>query len=148
MRTWIAIVAGAVVGLNAVAAPIPKDEKAKTVEEKIVGTWKLVKSDAPLTDGVTFEITYKKGGEMEFTRTFEDKDTPKQVTKGKFKTSEPDDKNKLGTIDWTVKEGDEDRGELSKILELTDDKIVLEDPEGLKETFERVKPKKPMKKED
>ena len=84
----------------------------------------------------------KKGGEMAFTRTFEDKDTPARVSKGKFKAGEPDDKNKLGTIDWTVSEGDAERGELSKIVKLTDTDLVIEDPEGLKETFERVKEEK------
>lgn len=133
--------------LGFTAAATARDEKAKTIEEKLLGTWKLVKSDAPLGEGFTFTITYKKGGEMLFTRTFDDKDTPKQVSKGTFKVKEPDEKNKNGAVDWKVKEGDEERGEIGKILKLTEKEFVMEDPEGLKETFERVV-EKDEKKED
>ena len=48
-----------------------------------------------------------------------------------------------GKIEWTVNEGGDERGEASKIT-LTENKLVLVDPDGLREEFERVveKPKK------
>lgn len=138
MRSLLVV---ALVGMG-FTATLAADPKEKTVEAKIIGTWKLVKTDGTLPDDHTFEITYKKGGAMVFTRTPKDKDEPKQEQKGKFKTGEPDDKNKLGTIDWTIQEGENERGELSKIIKLTETELVFEDPEGVKETFERVKEEK------
>lgn len=124
-----------------VAAPVPK-EKKKTVEEKIVGTWKLVKTDNGPASGYAFTITFKAGGEMSFTRSYPGNDIPPRVSPGKFKAGEPDEKYKLGSIDWKVKEGNAERGEVSKILKLTDTEMEFEDPEGLKESFERVKEEK------
>ena len=140
MRTLL-VAALVGIGVAATAAPVPKDRK-KTVEDKIVGTWKMVKTDASVVMGYTFTITFKKGGEMAFTRSYPDNDIPPRTSPGKFKAGEPDDKNKLGTIDWTVREGDADRGEVSKILELTADVMEFEDPDGRKEKFERVKEEK------
>lgn len=137
----VAVLFGGVFLLTAFAAPIPK-EKKKTVEEKIVGTWKLVKTDSGEVSGYTFTITFKKGGEMAFTRTYEGNDIPARTSPGKFKAGEPDDKYKLGSIDWTVKEGNSERGEVSKILKLTDEEMEFEDPDGLKESFVRVKEEK------
>lgn len=145
MRNMLAAVLfGATVLLPAAAAPVPK-EKKKTVEEKIVGTWKLVKTDSGNVSGYTFTITFKKGGEMAFTRTYDGNDIPARTSPGKFKATEPDEKYKLGSIDWTVKEGSSERGEVSKILKLTDDEMEFEDPDGLKESFQRVKDEKKKK---
>ena len=126
------------VGITAAAAPVPKDKK-KTVEDKIVGTWKMVKTDAGPVTAYTFTITFKKGGEMAFTRSYPDDDLPPRTSPGKFKAGEPDDTHKLGSIDWKVTEGDVERGEVSKVLKLTDAEMEFEDPQGRKESFERVK---------
>jgi uncharacterized protein (TIGR03066 family) len=122
-------------GLN--AAPVPK-EKEKTTEEKLLGKWKLVKTDTVLPDEFEFVIEYKPKGAMSFIRT--PKEGKVSVSEGKYKV----DGEK---IEWTVKEGGEDRGETSKIKKLTDDRLILEDPEGIKEEFERVAPKKEPKKD-
>lgn len=129
-------------GFPAAAAPVPKDKK-KSVEDRIVGTWKMVKdSSGEVPQAYTFTITFQKGGEMAFTRSYPGNRIPPRVSPGKFKTAEPDEKNKLGSIDWTVSEpGSGERGEVSKIIELTDDVLEFEDPEGQRERFERVKGK-------
>lgn len=122
----------------AVAAPVPKAVKAKTVEDRIVGKWKMVGGDNGVSSG--FHVVYAKGGAMEFR--YEDAGgNARTVYQGKFKTTEPDANNKLGTIDWTVVQGGRERGEVSRILELTDDTLEFVDPQGVKERFERVKEK-------
>jgi uncharacterized protein (TIGR03066 family) len=139
MRAISTICILALAALTVNGAPIPKD-KEKKVEEKLLGEWKLVKTDAPTKPEYTFTIHFKKDGVLEFHRQLPDQEA--NVSKGKYKTAEPDDKNKKGTIDWTIGEGDVARGELSKIITLTEDELVFEDPDGLKESFVRVKPKK------
>jgi len=52
---------------------------------------------------------------------------------------DPTDENKLGTIDWKIDQGGCERGELSRITELTEDVLEFKDPDGLVERFERVK---------
>ena len=140
MRTLTVV---ALIGIGfapAVAAPVPKDLK-KSIEDKIVGVWKMVKTDTGPVTSYTFTITFKKGGDMTFTRSYPNNQIPTRVSPGKFKTGEPNDTYKLGSIDWKVTEPGGERGEVSKILKLTDTEMVFEDPEGLKETFERVKDK-------
>ena len=145
MRKTLLALTGLVIGLTClapvVAAPVPK-EKKKTVEDKIVGTWKLVKTENGTATGYTFTITFKAGGEMSFTRSYPGNDIPPRVSPGKFKAGEPNEMYKFGSIDWKVKEGNVERGEVSKILKLTDTEMEFEDPQGLKESFERVKEEK------
>jgi uncharacterized protein (TIGR03066 family) len=136
MRTvfpLLAILAAAI----APAAPVPKAAKAKTVEDRLVGKWKMVGGDNGVSSG--FCVVYAKGGEMEFR--YEGGGNARTVYPGKFKTTEPDDENKFGTIDWTVTQGGRERGEVSRILELSDDTLEFVDPQGVKERFERVKEK-------
>jgi uncharacterized protein (TIGR03066 family) len=141
MRTLTAV---ALIGIGfapALAAPVPKDLK-KSLEDRLVGVWKMVKSDTGVISTYTFTITFKKGGDMVFTRTNENNQIPTRVSAGKFKAGEPNNEYKLGSIDWKVTEPGGERGEVSKILKLTDTEMIFEDPEGLKETFERVKDEK------
>jgi uncharacterized protein (TIGR03066 family) len=123
-------------GLN--AAPVPKT-KEKTTEEKLAGKWKLVKTDATLPN-YEFVIEYKPKGELAFIRT--PKDGKGSVSEGKYKVLDGD------KIEWTVNEFGNERGETSKIKMLTEDKLILEDPDGLKEEFERVVEKKEKEKEN
>ena len=139
MRAIPTICILAVAALTASAAPIPKDEKKKLAEQ-LMGEWKLVKTDAANKPEYTFTIHFKKDGALEFHRQIPDQEA--DISKGKFKTTEGDDKNKLGTIDWTIGEGDESRGEISKVLKISEDELEFEDPDGLKESFVRVKAKK------
>lgn len=111
-----------------------KDEKVKVSEEALLGKWKLVKSGGALPDDHEFVIEYRAKGVMKFIR------TPKEggeaiVSDGKYKVGKE-------TIEWTVDEGGNERGETSKVKTLTADKLVLEDPEGIKEEFEKVTEKK------
>jgi uncharacterized protein (TIGR03066 family) len=118
------------------AAPVPKEIKKKSFEDRLVGKWKMIASDNGVSSN--FFVVYKKGGEMEL-RYEDNSGRASTVYHGKFKAVEPDENYKLGSIDWTVKQGNRERGEVSKILELTDDILEFEDPEGVKEKFERVK---------
>jgi len=61
------------------------------------------------------------------------------VYKGTYTVGDPTDENKLGTIDWKIDQGGCERGELSRITELTEDVLEFKDPDGLVERFERVK---------
>jgi uncharacterized protein (TIGR03066 family) len=132
----ILMVASAMFGLDAMAAPVPKAVKAKTVEDRLIGKWKMISSDNG--SSTNFHVIYSKNGVMEFR--YEDANGRISTSyPGKFKASEPDSENKIGTIDWTVKQGNSERGEKSRILELTDDVLEFVDPEGVKERFQRVK---------
>jgi uncharacterized protein (TIGR03066 family) len=132
MRTLIlTVVCGAVLASGLLAAPVPK-MKEKTTEEKLVGKWKLVKSNGK---AVTFDfiIDFKAKGELAFIRTFQGMSN---VSDGKY-TVLGDDK-----VDWKVSEGGRERGEIGKIKLLNADKFVMEDPNGIQEEFERVVEKK------
>jgi len=137
MRALIACTLLCVVFPMAVAAPVPKNNK-KTVEEQLLGSWKLTESAVGLSDYV-FTVTYQKGGEMTFAYESTDEDTPTMTRTGTYKTAEASEKYPLGSIDWTINEDDSSRGEISKILKLTETELKFEDPEGLRETFVRVK---------
>jgi uncharacterized protein (TIGR03066 family) len=122
------------------AAPIPK-VKEKTTEEKLAGKWKLVKTDGTFSTEYEFFIEFKAKGEMAFVRVPKDKDAEMSVSDGKYKVTAAD------KVEWTVNEFGNERGETSKIKVLTDDKLVIEDPDGIKEEFERVVEKKKPEKE-
>jgi uncharacterized protein (TIGR03066 family) len=132
----LTVVCGAFLMGGLSAAPVPK-VKEKTNEEKLAGKWKLVKTDGPaLPDGYEFVLEYKPKGALAFVRT--PKDGAPSVSEGKYKV----DGDK---IEWTINEGGAERGETSKIKTLTDEKLVLEDPDGIKEEFEKVVEKKKEK---
>ncbi len=139
MRAILTLGVLALTGFAATAAPIPKETK-KTLPENLMGEWRLVKTDAPAERDYTFTIHFKKEGALEFRRQLPDQEAT--VQKGKYKTADSDEKNPHGTIDWTVGEGDFARGEVSKILKINDDELVFEDPQGIKESFVRVKVEK------
>ena len=140
MRTMLALGVLALAALGAGAAPIPKENK-KTLPEKLAGEWRMVKTDAEFKPEYTFSIHFKKDGLLEFHRQYPDQE--ESVQTGKYKTTDPDEKNPDGTIDWTIVVGEgRTRGEISKILKINDDELVFEDPAGLKESFVRVKVKK------
>ena len=139
MRAILTVGLLALAALDTSGAPIPKEAK-KNLAEKLDGQWRLVKSDAVAKPSYEFTIHFKKAGELEFHRQIPDREAI--VSKGKYKTGDADDANKFGTIDWTIGEGDAARGEVSKILKLNDDELVFEDPEGLVESFVRVKVEK------
>ena len=142
MRALILTAAcGALLGTGLTAAPVPK-AKEKTTEEKLAGKWKLVKTDAALPTEFEFVVEYKPKGELAFVRTPLKGGGTASVAEGKYKVVDGD------KVEWSVAEGGAARGETSKIKVLTADKLVVEDPDGIKEEFERVVEKKEPKKDD
>ena len=139
MRTLLTLALLALLGVfgaAATGAPIPKEAK-KTLPEKLMGEWRLVKTDASVKPAFEFSIHFKKDGALEFHRQYPDREAI--ISKGKYKAADKAEKYPDGSIDWSIGEGDNALGEISKILKLNDDELVFEDPEGLKESFVRVK---------
>lgn len=141
MRTLtFAALAVAVMAGGSLAAPIPK-MKERTTEQKLIGKWKLVKTDGTLPATYEFVIEFKPKGELAFIRTPMNGNGKPSVAEGKYKLI-GDDK-----VDWKVNENGNERGEVGKIKLLNQDKFIMEDPAGIQEHFERVveKPKEPKK---
>ena len=144
MRTLtLTAVCVAVLAGGGFAAPVPK-MKEKTTAQKLIGKWRLVKTDANFPNTYEFVIDFKPKGEMAFVRTPANGGGKPSVAEGKY-TVIGDEK-----IDWKVNESGNERGEVSKIKLLDEKKLVIEDPDGIKEEFERVveKPKDDPKKEE
>ena len=115
-----------------------KDDKKAETEKKLLGKWKLVKSDMGDAPG-NFFILYKAKGAMEFHRGDEDP----TVFKGTYKVTAGD------KMEWEIDEDGNKRGEESIIKKLDDKSLIIEDPAGIKEEFEKVvEKKKDEKKED
>lgn len=136
MRAILTLGVLALFGFGATGAPVPKENK-KTLPEKLLGEWRLVKSDVGVKMEYEFTIHFKKDGVLEFHRQIPDREA--FVSKGTYKTAEKAEKFPDGSIDWKMDNG---LGEVSKILKLNDDELVFEDPDGLKESFVRVKAEK------
>ncbi len=120
-----------------VAAPIPK-ERAEA--EKVVGTWKLVKStNSP--DGLTTQLI------LELTAS--GKMIIRQTTNGRTVAYEGEYKVVKGELPYTMKypNGGEKKETLT-IKKLTDTELHVVDPDGIQEDFERVKPEKKDDKKD
>ena len=147
MRAILTLSVLAILGLGATAAPAPKETK-KSLVEKLSGEWRMTKSDAPagVPKGYTFTVHYLKDGVLEFHQQVPDQED--SVQKGKYTTTDSDEKNPLGTIDWTIGEDGASRGEISKIIKLSEDELVFEDPDGVQETFVRVKVEKKKEKDE
>jgi uncharacterized protein (TIGR03066 family) len=109
------------------AAPVPKAKQSTT--EQLVGVWKLVKTDAEMNGDYTFTIEFTKDGKLLANYDFGNGTT--QMMEGTFKAE--DDK-----IVYTL----DKRGETLTIEKLSDDELVVIDPEKKKEEFARVKAKK------
>jgi len=144
MRLLLAALAAAIgTGLAASANPVPKD---KTVAEKLVGTWKLVKSSQGAPEDVTFFVTFGEKGEMTLKIEPKDKDADPVTLKGKYKLVDGDKKGEE-KIDYEMDNGTGGKKqEVLKIKKLTDDELVTTDPDDIKEEFKRVKDAK--KKDD
>ena len=128
----VALLAGLVLG-TVYADPVPK-EKVKTNAEKVVGKWRIVKSDGTEVNGMTVEFTDK--GKMTISV-----DDGKSVIQGTYKVT------KEG-IDYTIETDDEKQTEVLKIKKLDDEKMTTEDPMGKIEEFERIVDKKKDEKKE
>lgn len=134
MRGLFTVVA---VALSAavVAAPVPKVAK-KTTEQKLLGTWRMLKSDGTGDGpkGYEFYVVFKEKGEFELRYEYKD-GTPNRAYAGTFKVIE-DDK-----IDYSVTIGKRVKTEVLTIDKLTDSEVSWTDPDKLREELERVKEK-------
>ena len=122
----------------AAAAPVPK-ERAEA--EKVVGTWKLVKSTSPRTAGVTIslELELTQGGKMVIRQSVNG--GPVAVYEGEYRVVKDQLPYKMKHPGGRVKE------ETLTIKKLTETELIVVDPDGIQEDFERVKPKKDEKKD-
>lgn len=130
MRSFLSATALlATVGLL-IAAPVPKPDP-KDTPERLAGVWKLTKSDAvpEAKREYTFTIEFTKEGKL--TGTYDYGNGVTQTLEGKFKAH--GDK-----IEYTLG----DHGETLTIEKLTDNDLIVFDPDKKKETFVRVKEKK------
>ncbi len=117
----------------AVAAPVPQE---RLEADKLVGTWKLVKSSNPPLDGVTVTLRMEltASGKMILRQSVNG--GPESVYEGEYKMS----KNEIGYSikypDGTIKK------ETLTIKKLNETDLSVVDPDGIQEDFERLKPKK------
>ena len=131
MRWFMVVLMLALVPSLLLSAPIPKKLKSRSNLDQLIGNWVLTSKNV----GYKFTIEYKRDGEMEFRREFNNR---KLVYFGTYTFGEPTDEYPLGSITWLLKEGGgRERGETSRITKLTDTQLTFVDPEGLVEEFER-----------
>ena len=133
MRILLAALLLVAVPVITLAAPVPKAKK--TTEQKLLGKWRMVKSDS--TDNgnpksYEFFVIFKTDGEFELRYEYEGDVKPRTYT-GTFKVID-DDK-----IDYSVKVGNRTKTEVLTIDKLTDTEVAWTDPDKLKEQLERVK---------
>jgi uncharacterized protein (TIGR03066 family) len=130
----IALSLGIFAGL-ASAEPVPK-EKDKTTADKVVGKWRVVKSDGTEVNDLTCEFT--KDGKMILTF-----GSGEQAMKweGKYKVVKE-------TIDYSITMGEDKKAEVLTIKKLTDKSMTTADPDGLIEEFEKIEEKKKEDKEE
>jgi uncharacterized protein (TIGR03066 family) len=115
----------------ALAAPVPPP--VKTAAEKLVGTWRLVKSSNPPAGKVDLTVEFAGDGTMTIRQ--KNGDAEADVYAGKFKV----DGDK---ITYTVKvPGGGEKTEPLTIKTLSDDELVVVDPDDVKEEFKREKVK-------
>lgn len=138
MRTVVVLF---MLGGAVLAAPVPKLKKPPTLEEKLLGKWRLVASRGMPVPNSTFHLVFLKGGELEF-RYEQPGAAPTQVFTGIYTLGEPDDESKYGTFEWTVPQHGLVRTEKDRITELSDDTFEIIDPNGVVQRYERVKEEK------
>lgn len=128
-------------GTTTFAAPVPKVKKAPTLEEKLLGKWRLVATRGVRAPNSTFHIVFMKDGKLEF-RYEQPGGAPQGVSTGTYTLGEPTDENKFGTFEWTVGQGAQVRAEHDRFTDLTDDEFEVVDPAGITQRYERVKEEK------
>jgi uncharacterized protein (TIGR03066 family) len=117
------------------AAPVLK---GKSDADKLIGTWKLVRSDQGVPENVQFFVELTRDGKMSL-RVEPTGPAPPILLKGTYK-------HEGDKIDYTLQtqQGTE-KQEVLTIQKLTETELVTVDPEGIKEEFERVKVEKKEK---
>jgi uncharacterized protein (TIGR03066 family) len=133
MRPFITCLALASGLLSAAAAPVPK-ERAEA--EKVVGVWKLVKSSSMSPAGVvvSLEMELTQSGEIILRQSVND--GPVAVCKGQYSVAKFE-------LPYSITyPGGGKKTERLTIKKLTDTEMILVDPDGIQEDFERIKPRK------
>lgn len=135
MRLTAAVLLGTfALATAAPSAPIPKEKKGTA--EKLLGRWEMTKSDGKAPKDGKYVVEFAKEGKLSLRVEFAGGDQP-LVLKGSYKVVDGD------KIDYKLTQPDgEDKKEVLAIKKLTDDELVTEDPDGVKEEFKRVKEEK------
>jgi len=130
MRVLFAVL---VFALPLVAAPVPK-AKMKSTEQKLIGKWRMVKSDTDAggQKGYEFYVIFKEKGEFELRYEYNGDIKPRSYT-GTFKVLDGD------KIDYSVNLNGRTKTEVLDITSLTDSAVSWTDPDKLKESLEKVK---------
>jgi len=133
MRILIAGLSFMFVQFFIVAAPVPK-ERAEA--EKVIGTWKLVKSSKESPPGISINLDMEltQGGKVILRQS---------VNGGAIVVYEGEYTVNKSELPYSIKyPGGGIKKETLTIKKLTDNEMFLVDPDGIQEDFERVKPKK------
>ncbi|HVL14739.1 MAG TPA: lipocalin family protein [Gemmata sp.] len=118
--------------LSFAAAPVPKE---RADAEKVVGTWKLVKS-TNMPDGLSVELTMELGKDGKMVVRQSRGGGPGTAYAGEYKLEK-------GVITYTlVLPGGATKTEPLTVKKLTETQLHVVDPDGIQEDFERVKPAK------
>lgn len=132
MRLFFATLLAASLTCGSLAgAPIPAD---RAMAIKVIGTWKLVRSSKGSEQQVRLEVEFTASGKM-LIRQAARNGAPMVLAEGKYKVKD-------GSIPYTVSTNGVERGETLTIKKLTATELIVEDPDGIREEFERVKPPK------
>ncbi|OWK36066.1 lipocalin family protein [Fimbriiglobus ruber] len=130
----IAVVMSAFLGLVTATAALA-DDKSKNAE-KLIGTWKLSKSDEQLPPDLDARISFEKEGKLKMSFSIKGK---ADKVDGTWKL---DGETKL-TVSF--KEGEKEKTEVLTITKLTDDELVTVDDKKKSDEFKRVKEEKKEK---
>jgi uncharacterized protein (TIGR03066 family) len=133
MRLFIAGLSFVFVQLFVVAAPVPK-ERAEA--EKVIGTWKLVKSskESPPGINISLDMELTQGGKVILRQS---------VNGGAIVVYEGEYTVNKSELPYSIKyPGGGLKKETLTIKKITDNEMSLVDPDGVQEDFERIKPKK------
>lgn len=119
------------VALVPLCAQSQDKEKPKTTEQKLIGKWKLEKTESDLPEGAKATVEIKKGGDMVILIEIGDM---KIKMEGTWKL---DGDKKIVTI-IKLPDGKEKK-ETSTIDKLTDDELVMIDEKDKKDELKRIK---------
>ena len=109
------------------------DDKPKTVAEKLIGKWKLVKSGEDLPEGVAATLELMKEGKLKLSITFMGQT---KLIDGTYKLE--NDKK----INVVMTDGEKEKKETMTIEKLTEDELITIDDKDKKDEFKRIKDEK------
>src|SRR5262245_56058742 len=131
MRLAAALLVTLALSVPAAAAPVPKAKP--TTADKLLGTWKLVKSSQGAEKRIYMEIEFTKDGKMLLRHRGQGAQGPLFLREGKYKVEGE-------KIHYEVSTPGYEKAETLTIQRLTDDELAFDDPDDIREEFVRVKP--------